>query len=227
MAARKPLSKKQRFEVLKRDRFTCQYCGRQAPDVVLNVDHIKPVSKGGTNDITNLVTSCFDCNQGKKDRELSDDSAVRRQKAQLDMLQERREQLDMMHEWQTQLTSEFMSETTIVADIVEQMTGYVLDKSDLAKVRKLISQFGIPVVCDAVRTAVSHYDPVFLALQKVGGICYCKTHRTCYQCVFYVGRDKDEQWKHLCGTSYHEDGTLKGFASIKKAENCDLFEERK
>mgnify|MGYP003405974009 CR=1 FL=1 len=50
---RKTISKKIRFEVFKRDNFTCQYCGRMAPDVVLEVDHINPVSKGGDNDISN------------------------------------------------------------------------------------------------------------------------------------------------------------------------------
>ena len=46
-AKRKALSQKIRFEVFKRDSFTCQYCGRKAPDVVLQVDHIVPVAKGG------------------------------------------------------------------------------------------------------------------------------------------------------------------------------------
>ena len=59
---RKNISKKIRFEIFKRDKFTCQYCGQEAPDVVLNVDHINPVKNGGDNNITNLITSCFDCN---------------------------------------------------------------------------------------------------------------------------------------------------------------------
>ena len=48
---RKNLPKKIRFEVFKRDSFTCQYCGRMAPDVILEVDHILPVAEGGTNNI--------------------------------------------------------------------------------------------------------------------------------------------------------------------------------
>jgi 5-methylcytosine-specific restriction endonuclease McrA len=60
MAKRKSMSKKLRFEVFKRDSFACQYCGNKAPDVVLEVDHINPVSKGGDNSILNLITSCFD-----------------------------------------------------------------------------------------------------------------------------------------------------------------------
>lgn len=49
MSKRKSISKKLRFEVFKRDSFTCQYCGKMAPDVVLEVDHINPVASGGEN----------------------------------------------------------------------------------------------------------------------------------------------------------------------------------
>lgn len=69
---RKPLSKKTRFQVLQRDNFTCQYCGRSAPNVSLEVDHVVPVAKGGTNDIENLVTSCWECNIGKGTHEVTD-----------------------------------------------------------------------------------------------------------------------------------------------------------
>lgn len=68
---RKAVSKRVRFEVFKRDGFTCQYCGATPPTVVLEVDHIEPVSLGGTNDEWNLLTSCFDCNRGKSDKPLS------------------------------------------------------------------------------------------------------------------------------------------------------------
>lgn len=68
MTKRQPISKALRFEVFKRDKFTCQYCGRSAPDVNLQIDHIHPVAKGGDNDILNLITSCADCNSGKRDR---------------------------------------------------------------------------------------------------------------------------------------------------------------
>ena len=67
---RKPIGKKLRFDVFKRDYFKCQYCGSCPPSVVLEVDHIYPVSKGGTNNINNLITSCFSCNRGKSKHEL-------------------------------------------------------------------------------------------------------------------------------------------------------------
>jgi 5-methylcytosine-specific restriction endonuclease McrA len=92
------ISARQRFEILKRDNFTCRYCGRCRvseldehefqrlsrlaanqeamremllrqigfkPDVVLEVDHVVPRSRGGTDDPDNLITSCQDCNRGK------------------------------------------------------------------------------------------------------------------------------------------------------------------
>lgn len=62
---RRTLSVRTRFEIFKRDDFTCQYCGRRSPDVVLEVDHIIPVSDGGLDDPINLMTSCWDCNHGK------------------------------------------------------------------------------------------------------------------------------------------------------------------
>lgn len=59
-----------RYQIMKRDRFTCQICGRKSPEVKLHVDHIKPVSKGGTlggEKYNNLRTLCDLCNVGKSD----------------------------------------------------------------------------------------------------------------------------------------------------------------
>jgi hypothetical protein len=59
------VSLKLRFEVFQRDNFTCQYCGKKTPEVILEIEHIIPVSKGGTDEPDNLTTSCFECNRGK------------------------------------------------------------------------------------------------------------------------------------------------------------------
>jgi 5-methylcytosine-specific restriction endonuclease McrA len=59
-----------RFAILERDAFACRYCGRKPPEVELEVDHLVPRSAGGTDDPSNLVTACFDCNRGKKDRQI-------------------------------------------------------------------------------------------------------------------------------------------------------------
>jgi len=64
---RVPLPQGLRNEVLKRDGYRCVRCGasKDDTDVRLEIDHILPVAKGGTNDIDNLQTLCHDCNINK------------------------------------------------------------------------------------------------------------------------------------------------------------------
>jgi 5-methylcytosine-specific restriction endonuclease McrA len=63
-----PTGLSQRFLILSRDGFKCRYCGRGPDDgVKLMVDHIFPKSKGGSNNPSNLITACEECNLGKAD----------------------------------------------------------------------------------------------------------------------------------------------------------------
>lgn len=57
------VSKTMRFAILKRDGFTCRYC--KSKDAELTVDHVLPVSLGGTDEPENLIAACEPCNQGK------------------------------------------------------------------------------------------------------------------------------------------------------------------
>lgn len=57
------VSKRTRYEVLRRDDFTCRYC--RSKDNELHVDHVTPVSLGGDDRPSNLVAACKDCNLGK------------------------------------------------------------------------------------------------------------------------------------------------------------------
>lgn len=59
------VTKRLRFEILRRDNHQCRYCGAKAPDVPLRVDHVIPIALGGSDDPTNLVTACEPCNTGK------------------------------------------------------------------------------------------------------------------------------------------------------------------
>lgn len=54
-----------RDRIFKRDNYTCGYCGEIGGR--LECDHRHPVSKGGSNDETNLITACFKCNRAKRD----------------------------------------------------------------------------------------------------------------------------------------------------------------
>jgi hypothetical protein len=59
------VSKRLRFEILRRDNHTCRYCGASAPDASLRVDHVTPEALGGRTEPANLVTACEPCNSGK------------------------------------------------------------------------------------------------------------------------------------------------------------------
>lgn len=69
---RKSISPRTRFNIFKRDGFVCQYCGNHPPSVLLEIDHIIPVSKGGKSETENYVTACEKCNRGKAAILLSD-----------------------------------------------------------------------------------------------------------------------------------------------------------
>lgn len=63
---RQPISDRIRHEVFKRDGYRCRECGASKDEgATLEIDHIIPIAKGGTNDIDNLQTLCKKCNRGK------------------------------------------------------------------------------------------------------------------------------------------------------------------
>lgn len=175
---RKPLSKKVRFEVFKRDSFACQYCGLASPDVVLHVDHIKPVSQGGTNRLTNLITSCQPCNSGKGARELSDKTVVSKQKAQLDALQERREQIEMMMAWHDGLREEKSIQLAKVKEYAENLFGFSIYPDDDKVIKASINKFGLKIVLEALDKGAETYfqkqsGGLDDTLRKLSGICAC------------------------------------------------------
>lgn len=63
-------TKKLRFRIFMRDGFKCRYCGRSPPEVELHLDHVVPLSRGGTDDESNLCAACQACNAGKGNSDL-------------------------------------------------------------------------------------------------------------------------------------------------------------
>jgi len=158
MTKRKGIPKKVRFEVFKRDAFRCQYCGEPSPDVILEIDHIKPVAGGGDNDVANLVTACRDCNAGKGARELSDRSALEKQRKQLDDLSERRNQLEMMVEWREELTNLNEAELLAVCQVIDTFnTEHSPNENGEAKIKKWIKKYGVKDVLAATQTSFEQY----------------------------------------------------------------------
>lgn len=178
---RQPISKALRFEVFKRDKFKCQYCGASAPQVLLQIDHINPVAKEGTNDILNLITACFECNNGKRDKLLFDDSIITKQKEQLEQLQERREQLEMMMVWHQGLKN--LDEDTInkLKKYWESLAkGFTINENGVGNLRKWLKKFDFDEILKSMDVAATQYlewdgevvtsESWELAYSKIGAI---------------------------------------------------------
>lgn len=173
---RKNISKRLRFEVFKRDSFTCQYCGAKAPEAVLHVDHITPVASGGTNTILNLVTSCDACNSGKSDRSLSDCSAVEKARGQAEALQERREQIKMMADWYAGLDSLNDEQVAIVERRLVSLSSpeRILSQSGRAIIRKLLQKHNLTVVVESFTQGFRNCDGSVESLEE----CFDRSMRT-------------------------------------------------
>jgi 5-methylcytosine-specific restriction endonuclease McrA len=180
---RKSISKTLRFEVFKRDSFKCQYCGAEAPSVLLHIDHIHPVAKGGSNEIVNLITSCMPCNLGKRDVPLDEGIAVNKARVQLDELQERREQLELMMQWRESLRDLDRDVVDRLADYWNAHTpGWSVNDNGKRKIRKWLQTFTVEEICAAMDVSATSYlefdtentanaESVAIAFDKVLGIC--------------------------------------------------------
>lgn len=196
---REPISKKLRFEVFKRDKFACQYCGAKAPDVVLHADHIHPVAEGGKTEILNLVAACEACNGGKGARLLDDSSVVERQRAQIEALEERREQLAMMLEWRDELERVKTDTVQIIADRIEERGYYPPNENGKSDIRKWLRRFSFDEVLSATDEAFDVYmkwigdkpdgDAWNVAFKKIPGVCSIRrqsVEKPYLQRLFYV-----------------------------------------
>lgn len=157
MAGRKSIGKKTRFEVFKRDSFKCQYCGNEAPNVLLEIDHIVPVKEGGKNSLTNLITSCFDCNRGKGRRKLSDNSVISKQKEQLDIINKKREQLKLINKWVNELNNIDNESVDMINDAIAKISGSSLNENGRKKVSKWIKSHGFSSVLKTVHVSYDAY----------------------------------------------------------------------
>lgn len=62
------MTSKLRQQIKERDDYTCKYCGNSThkePNLLLEIDHIIPVAKGGCTEVGNLQTLCWKCNRQK------------------------------------------------------------------------------------------------------------------------------------------------------------------
>ncbi|SEJ55274.1 HNH endonuclease [Frateuria terrea] len=151
---RKPLSKRTRFEVFKRDSFTCQYCGSHPPEAVLHVDHIVPVAEGGQNDMDNLVTACDHCNLGKGAVSLQ--SVPASLSARAAEVAEREEQVRGYAEVMAAKRERIHEQAWDIADIfVEQFRLDGIRKDWLQSIKQFVEKIGVAECIRAMEIATA------------------------------------------------------------------------
>ena len=151
------ITKKIRFEVFKRDGFACQYCGKHPPETTLEVDHIQPKSKKGTDDINNLITSCFDCNRGKTNIELKRIPNTLTDNKEI--LEERESQYLEYHKILAKIDKRINKELNQVSDTYSKYFPK-LELSDSFKkssVKKFIEKLNVFEVIDSMDIACSKF----------------------------------------------------------------------
>lgn len=181
---RKAISIKLRFEVFKRDDFKCVYCGRSPGDsILLQVDHVLPVSKGGDNAIENLVTSCNECNLGKsaglitsKHAKQNISRVTQGMKESLEKKKELERQLTEYYKYQKKLNS-FDPTEKYINKVLRKEFGFELTITGMTPFVKLYNKLSNQDFLDSVSITKKKF------LQNTGGL-----------------RDESEShFKYLCG----------------------------
>ena len=145
-----------RFEVLKRDGFKCTYCGEGPPDVVLVVDHVIPVAKGGGNEEGNLTTACKPCNQGKAARQLSSVPQPLADKAAQAALRE--SEVVKRAETLRAIKERIEDDTWDVAEIFMEGVGLKdISSSYFGSIERFVKKLPTTVVIDAMQGAVRRF----------------------------------------------------------------------
>lgn len=182
MAKRKVISKKLRFEVFKRDGFQCAYCGKSPPTVMLEIDHIDPVSKGGKCDINNYLTACFDCNRGKTNITL--DKIPSKVSENLEILKIQEEQIAEYRKFikkiDRRLKKDIGDISAIYTDVFKdyQLSTHFKNGSVKQFLRKLPKH----EVVEAMEIAVGKISDSSKAINYFCGICWTKINNKDDRC---------------------------------------------
>jgi hypothetical protein len=175
------VSKKLRFEVFKRDRFTCQYCGNRPPQVVLELDHVIPSSRGGNDEEENLVTSCHDCNSGKSDRSLAEAPQALQER-----MVEKQERLEQLEAYNAFLMDVRERESAVIDDLGRYWFNKFMARRD----KYTFGDARVP----SIRTFLKHLPPA--EILEAMDIAHAK------RCAV---PERDEQtWSYFCGVCWRK-----------------------
>lgn len=197
--ARKSISKRTRFEIFKRDSFTCRYCGKRPPDTILHIDHILPVSKGGNNDLLNLITSCQECNMGKSNILISENVALEKQEKQIKADKENTNRINMIARARRALKNRENKELDFAKKDLSKLIGekFSLSDSYIESLKKAIKKHSLKTVLEAIDICSTKYlhdkedrECVDVFLEKIIKISS------------YIEDQKSNPWKKDAGYCY-------------------------
>lgn len=173
-----PITKKVRFEVFKRDGFKCAYCGKSPPQITLEVDHIDPRSRGGKDDINNLLTACFECNRGKTNIPLT--KAPLKLSENLEILKEQEDQLKEYRKFVKKI------ENRIIKDIEDINAVYKMafpgwefsDKFKQVSLKRFLSLLPKEEIMSSLELAIARVKDSDKVISYFCGICWHKIKGT-------------------------------------------------
>ena len=189
LSKRKAISTRTRFEIFKRDRFACQYCGRTPPEVVLHVDHIVPVCSGGGNEEGNLVTACENCNFGKSGVDLGDVRPV----PNFD-IEQQREKLEQLTQMNRFLAARRRKESNAVQRIGRHWFNQILDE-DERDTLVFASRGEV-----TIRTFLKHL-PEIKIIEAIDIAQQRKPPRLHYHVL--SAREHPDAWRYFCGICWN------------------------
>jgi hypothetical protein len=194
------ISKKIRFEVFKRDGFRCAYCGKTPPSVVLEVDHIEPKSKGGADDINNLITACFDCNRGKKNIPLT--KAPAKLSENLEILKEQEAQLREYRKFAKKVEQRLVGDMDKVDEVYQRAfpEWCLSDSFRQEALKTFLQRLPLSDVVDAMNIAVCRMTDEGRAIKYFCGVCWNKI-RAQSDPNYETKRELIRFWEGRCGGS--------------------------
>lgn len=156
-----------RFKVFWRDGFTCQYCGRKPPEVVLEIDHIVPRSKGGTDNIENLVTACRDCNRSKNKKHIA--PAIK-----IEELKEKVEQFKAFVEFTMAMEEQYRKAVWMVVKKWEKLYGEQPSDDFIASLFVFVKRLPLTEIMDAVDITSAKVPYAYKAERYFFGVIWTK-----------------------------------------------------
>ena len=148
------MTKRLRFLIFERDDFTCQYCGRKPPEVILEIDHKIPRDQKGKDEEPNLITSCRDCNRGKRNY-----LVVKPSKEVIILEEEREKQRKALERFYKKEKTRINREIKLIKNYWDTSTSYSFSEHGEKSIEKFLKTFLVEEIKKAISIATIKLQP--------------------------------------------------------------------